>query len=86
MKQLPLLMAINEALDEEMARDENVFIIGEDVQQATFFTTAGLVNKYGKDRVMDTPLAETAVAGAAVGAAMCGYRPVADVDLWSFGG
>jgi len=84
MRELPLLVAINEALREEMERDEKVFIIGEDVQQGTFGTTSGLVQKFGPDRVMDTPLAETAVAGAAVGSAMLGYRPVADMMFADF--
>jgi pyruvate/2-oxoglutarate/acetoin dehydrogenase E1 component len=84
MRQLPYLQAINEALSEEMERDEKVFIIGENVQQATFFVTAGLVQKFGTERVMDTPLAETAVAGAAVGSAMAGYRPVADMMFADF--
>jgi pyruvate/2-oxoglutarate/acetoin dehydrogenase E1 component len=84
MRQLPYLQAINEALSEEMVRDEKVFIIGENVQQSTFFVTAGLVQKFGPDRVMDTPLAETAVAGAAVGSAMAGYRPVADMMFADF--
>ena len=66
MKQLMMLTAINEALSEEMERDEKVFIIGEDVQQGTFGATSGLVQKFGPDRVMDTPLAETAVAGTAI--------------------
>ena len=84
MKKLPYLMAINEALDEEMARDNKVFIIGEDVQQGTFGTTRGLVKKYGPDRVMDTPLSETAVAGACIGSSMAGYRPVADMMFADF--
>jgi pyruvate/2-oxoglutarate/acetoin dehydrogenase E1 component len=84
MRELPLLVAINEALSQEMERDEKVFIIGEDVQQGTFGTSSGLVQKFGPDRVMDTPLAETAVAGAAVGSAMLGYRPVADMMFADF--
>ena len=84
MRELPLLVAINEALSQEMERDEKVFIIGEDVQQGTFGTTSGLVHKFGPDRVMDTPLAETAVAGAALGSAMLGYRPVADMMFGDF--
>lgn len=84
MREIPLLVAINEALSQEMERDEKVFIIGEDVQQGTFGTTSGLVHKFGPDRVMDTPLAETAVAGAAVGSAMLGYRPVADMMFGDF--
>ena len=76
MRQLNLTGAINEALREEMRRDEKVFCIGEDIQAGTFGETSGLVQEFGTDRIMDTPLAETAVAGAAVGAAMCVYRPV----------
>ena len=84
MKQLMMLQAINEALAEEMDRDETVFILGEDVQQGTFGCTSGLVQRFGAERVMDTPLAETAVAGAAIGSAMTGYRPVADMMFADF--
>ncbi len=84
MKQTIYLMAIREALDEELQRDEKVFIIGEDVQQGTFGTTSTLIDKYGPERVMDTPLAETAVAGAAIGAAQAGLRPVADMMFADF--
>jgi len=69
--------AINEALSEEMERDESVFLLGEGVQ-AGVFSRGGLVERFGTERVMDTPLAENAIAGAALGAAMDGYRPVAD--------
>ena len=75
---------MREALAEEMERDDKVFIIGEDVQQGTFGATGGLVQQFGPDRVMDTPLAETAVAGAAIGSAMAGYRPVADMMFADF--
>jgi len=84
MKQLMMLMAINEAIAEEMERDETVFVLGEDVQQGTFGCTTGLVQRFGPDRVMDTPLAETAVAGTAVGSAMTGYRPIADMMFADF--
>jgi len=84
MKQIAYIMAINEALEEEMLRDDKVFIIGEDVQAGVFRASTGLVDKFGADRVMDTPLAETAVAGAALGAAMAGYRPVADFMFADF--
>ena len=76
--------AISEALFEEMGRDETVFIAGEDVQAGSFGTNAGLVQTYGIERVRDTPLAETAVAGIAVGAAMAGYRPIADMMMGDF--
>ena len=84
MREIPYLTAINEALAEEMAKDETVFVIGEDVQAGTFMVTTGLVQKFGPDRVMDTPLSETAVAGACVGAAMAGYRPIADFMFADF--
>jgi pyruvate dehydrogenase E1 component beta subunit len=84
MRDIPYLVAINEALAEEMERDETVFIIGEDVQAGTFMTTTGLVQRFGPERVIDTPLSETAVAGACVGAAMAGFRPIADFMFADF--
>ncbi len=84
MRELMYVQAINEAIAEEMARDETVFVIGEDVQAGTFMATTGLVQRFGPDRVMDTPLSETAVAGACVGAAMAGYRPVGDLMFADF--
>jgi pyruvate dehydrogenase E1 component beta subunit len=84
MRELPFVLAINEALREEMQRDEKVFIIGEDVQAGTFGATSGLVQQFGPERVMDTPLSETAVAGAAIGASMAGWRPVADFMFADF--
>jgi pyruvate dehydrogenase E1 component beta subunit len=84
MREIPYLVAINEALAEEMERDETVFIIGEDVQAGTFMTTTGLVQRFGPERVIDTPLSETAVAGACVGAAMAGFRPIADFMFADF--
>ena len=84
MKEIAYVQAINEALEEEMRRDEAVFIIGEDVQAGTFMATTGLVQKFGPERVMDTPLSETVIAGAALGAAMAGYRPIADFMFADF--
>ena len=84
MKQTVFMMALNEALNEEMERDEKVFIIGEDVQSGVFGASRGLLAKYGPERVMDTPLSETAVAGAALGAATADYRPVADFMFADF--
>ena len=84
MRQIRYIDAINEALVEEMERDETVFVIGEDVQYGIHKATRGLVQKFGTDRVMDTPLSENAVAGAALGAAMAGYRPVADFMFADF--
>lgn len=84
MRELTYFQAINEALAEEMKRDETVFILGEDVQQSAFMATAGLVQQFGPDRVMDTPISECAIAGATVGAAMAGFRPVGDMYLSDF--
>ena len=84
MAQKSYIQAINEALREEMERDESVFIIGEGVQSGVFRASTGLVQQFGPERVMDTPLAEMAIAGAAVGAAMSGYRPVADLMFADF--
>lgn len=84
MRQISYIQAINEALTEEMDRDERVFIIGESIQAHLFGVTEGLVNRFGTGRVMDSPIAETAIAGAAVGSAMAGYRPICDFVFADF--
>ncbi len=84
MRQLMYLQAINEAFAEELERDEKVFLIGEGIQTGTFGTTTGLVDRFGPDRIMDAPLAETAIAGVAVGASLMGYRPIADLMFSDF--
>jgi pyruvate/2-oxoglutarate/acetoin dehydrogenase E1 component len=76
--------AINEALHEEMARDHSVFILGESICQDQWETHAGLVQRFGMQRVRDTAISETAIVGAAVGAALAGYRPVADIMFADF--
>lgn len=76
--------AVNRALDEEMARDERVVLIGEDVTKGVFRGTAGLVDKYGKERVRDTPISEAAIVGCAIGAAATGLRPVAEIMYADF--
>ncbi|MBD2104810.1 alpha-ketoacid dehydrogenase subunit beta [Leptolyngbya sp. FACHB-261] len=70
--------ALREAIDEEMARDSNVFVLGEDVglYGGSYKVTKGLYEKYGELRVLDTPIAENSFTGMAVGAAMCGLRPI----------
>ncbi|PKN24601.1 MAG: hypothetical protein CVU64_21775, partial [Deltaproteobacteria bacterium HGW-Deltaproteobacteria-21] len=78
MRELMYVQAINEALVQEMRRDEKVFVVGESVQGGSFAATMGLVQQFGPERVIDTPLCETGVAGAGLGAAMAGYRPVVD--------
>ena len=83
-EQMSMAMAIQQTLREEMERDESVVILGEDVAIGVFGVTAGLVAKFGKDRVLDTPISENVIAGAAVGAAMTGLRPVAEIEFGDF--
>lgn len=78
------IRAIQEALFEEMERDESVFLMGEDVRIGCFAATRGLCAKYGEQRVIDTPISELAVAGAAVGAAVTGSRPIVDLMFGQF--
>ena len=86
MSEKTYLQALNEALDQEMERDENVFILGEDVGQfgGCFGVTQGLFDKYGEGRVMDTPITESTIVGAATGAAASGLRPVAELMFVDF--
>jgi hypothetical protein len=86
MREITLSQAVNEALAEEMRRDETVFIIGEDVAEAgtPFKVLSGLVEEFGTDRVIDTPIAEPGFMGIAVGAAMTGSRPVVDLMFGDF--
>ncbi|ROT93598.1 alpha-ketoacid dehydrogenase subunit beta [Histidinibacterium lentulum] len=85
-RQITLSKAVNEALAEEMRRDPTVFIIGEDVAEAgtPFKVLAGLVEEFGTDRVIDTPISEPGFVGMAVGAAMTGARPVVDLMFGDF--
>src|SRR5574341_1751397 len=78
--------AIKEALREEMTRDERVFILGEEVGVwgGTYAVTRGLYDEFGEKRVRDTPIAEAVIVGAAVGAAMGGLRPVAELMTINF--
>lgn len=78
--------AVTLALREEMMRDEKVFILGEDVgvRGGVFRATKGLYEEFGEDRVIDTPLAESAIVGVAIGAAMYGMRPVAEIQFADF--
>ena len=85
MREITYSQAIREALAEEMRRDERVFILGEDVTTGGYFAvTAGLVEEFGPERVLDTPISEYAIVGSAVGAAMTGMRPVAEIMLSDF--
>lgn len=86
MARLTLREAITEALREEMRRDENVFIMGEEVGAwgGTYAVTKGFLEEFGENRVRDTPISEMAIAGAATGAAMAGTRPVAEFMTINF--
>ncbi|MER3552907.1 MAG: alpha-ketoacid dehydrogenase subunit beta [Meiothermus sp.] len=83
MPTLTMIGAINTALSEEMSRDERVVLFGEDVGKrgGVFLATEGLQQKFGPDRVLDSPLSEAAIIGAAVGMAAHGLRPVAEVQF-----
>ena len=85
-KTLTYIEAISEALWEEMERDNNVFLLGEDigVYGGAFKVTKGFVEKFGEERVLDTVLAEEAIIGAATGAAVVGMRPVAEIQFADF--
>lgn len=85
-RELTFAEAIREALAEEMRRDSRVFIVGEDVAEAgtPFKVLSGLVEEFGKDRVIDTPISEPGFAGIGVGAAMTGVRPVVDIMFGDF--
>ena len=78
--------AIRDALDEELADDERVILFGEDIAVAggVFATTTGLYDKYGPERVFDTPISELALAGAAFGSAVTGMRPVIEIMFGDF--
>src|SRR5262245_62221609 len=79
--------AIRDALDEELAADERVILFGEDIAVAggVFATTTGLYEKYGPERVFDTPISELALAGAAFGSAVHGLRPVIEIMFGEIG-
>lgn len=88
MKEITFAQATLEAMDEEMLRDEKVFVMGEDIarQGGIFGQFKGLPDKFGTGRVKDTPISETAIVGAAIGAALAGMRPVADMHFADFMG
>jgi pyruvate/2-oxoglutarate/acetoin dehydrogenase E1 component len=85
-RELTFAQAVREALAEEMRRDPTVCIMGEDVAEAgtPFKVLSGLVEEFGKDRVLDTPISEAGFTGLAVGAAMTGLRPVVDIMFGDF--
>ena len=81
-----LIEGVREALDEEMARDDRVWVLGEDVGKkgGVFLATEGLYARYGEARVLDTPLAESAIVGVAIGSALNGLVPVAEIQFADF--
>ncbi|AHM66620.1 alpha-ketoacid dehydrogenase subunit beta [Paenibacillus polymyxa] len=86
MAMMEYIDAIRLAMKEEMEQDETVFVLGEDVgvKGGVFTTTKGLMDQFGEQRVMDTPLAESAIAGVAIGAAMYGMKPIAEMQYSDF--
>lgn len=86
MAEVTVREALNTALAEELARDKNVFLIGEEVghYNGAYKVSQGLMARFGEDRVIDTPIAEAGFAGLAVGAAMAGLRPIVEFMTWNF--
>jgi pyruvate dehydrogenase E1 component beta subunit len=86
MAQMTMIQAITDAMRVELERDENVVIFGEDVGKVggVFRATQGLQEKFGEDRVFDTPLAESAIGGLAIGLGVQGFRPVAEIQFIGF--
>ncbi len=86
MAQLTMVQAINQALSQEMARDDRVVLLGEDVGHdgGVFRVTEGLQEQFGTGRVIDTPLSESGIVGAAIGMAAYGLRPVAEIQFMGF--
>lgn len=85
-EKLTIAQAVRDALRDEMERDETVLVLGEDVgiDGGVFRATDGLVERFGHDRVIDTPLAESAIIGMSVGLAATGFRPVAEIQFMGF--
>jgi len=86
MREIMYVEAIREALREEMKRDEGVILLGEDIGRygGAFTVTKGLIDEFGPERVRDTPISESAIVGATVGAALTGMRPVVEIQFGDF--
>src|SRR3954469_12673633 len=86
MRQIQLRQALREAMTEEMERDENVFLMGEEVAQynGAYKVSEGMLDKFGPRRVFDTPISEAGFSGLGIGAAMLGLRPIIEYMSWSF--
>ncbi|MEK7284311.1 MAG: alpha-ketoacid dehydrogenase subunit beta, partial [Chloroflexota bacterium] len=80
------VQAVHDTLLEEFRRDERVMILGEDVGRrgGVFRVTDGFIEEFGEDRVLDTPLAESAIVGVAIGLALAGFRPIAEMQFADF--
>src|SRR5207248_773835 len=78
--------ALRQAMTEEMERDENVFLMGEEVGEynGAYKVSEGMLAKFGPQRIFDTPISEAGFCGLGVGAAMCGLRPIVELMSWSF--
>lgn len=88
MRKLRMVQAINEAIEEEMRRNDHVLLYGESVQGGLLGVTGGLVEKFGEDRVLDMPICENSMNGMAIGLSLTGYRPIVEhsVAAFMFGG
>jgi 2-oxoisovalerate dehydrogenase E1 component beta subunit len=86
MTEITLIEGIKQAMDEEMTRDDRVFLVGEDVgpRGGVFRATQGLFEKFGSERVIDSPLAEISIVGVGIGAAMYGMRPICEIQFADF--
>lgn len=86
MAEMTMIEAIRQAMDEELARDEYAFIVGEDVGKrgGVFRATVGLFDKYGEERVIDSPLAELSIVGVGIGAALYGMHPICEIQFADF--
>ncbi len=86
MAEITLIEGIRQAMDDELARDDQVFIVGEDVgaRGGVFRATMGLLDKYGPERVIDSPLAELSIVGVGIGAALYGMRPICEIQFADF--
>jgi len=86
MKTLQYREALREAMSEEMRKDENVFLLGEEVAEynGAYKVSQGMLDEFGEKRVIDTPIAELGFSGIAVGAAMNGLRPIVEFMTWNF--
>ncbi len=86
MREITYLEAVREAMTQEMERDERVFLIGEDIGEygGAFQVSYGMLEKFGRERILDTPITELGLTGAAVGAALIGMRPIAEIMFMDF--